>query len=967
MVEHNQISPNKSDPTNGSDQAGVVASAASGQANAAVELGSAVENWHFEGADEGSLLQPLGGRLNASSAEVWTQSGGGPVSDTELFDPGAFLSGRVEIAPHGLPTIARTSLADWDLGESRRLDGGDTALNVADGAANGAATKTEGTSSAASPSQIPSDPGFSSQWHLRDTASFDADLNVTGVWDDYQGRGVVVGILDTGIDYYHPDLAAAYRHDLDYDARDGDSDSYASHFSDDHGTAVAGMITGRINGSGNVGVAPQADITGFRMGFGGYGSTDQLLSQLNRFDTVDVVNNSWGYTAMFADNFLSSALSPMDIALRDGVRDGRGGLGTVITFAAGNAGHLGDNVNYHNFQNSPYVITVGAADSNGNIAFFSNPGAAVLVAAPGVGVYTTDRLGAEGYSSDSYTTQNGTSFAAPATAGVIALMLEANPNLGYRDVSQILAYTARDRGFTENGADNWNGGGLTFDHSYGFGLVDAHAAVRLAEYWDSQSTYSNLRSAVGVSFPHSAIPDGGSTTSLIHAGGSPIVIDRIEVDLSISHTWIGDLTVQLTSPSGTTSTLINRPGKSASSSFGSGADNINFTVSSTHFLGEDFNGTWSLKVSDGAFAFAGTLNGWVLRYYGDTDDGSDTFVYTDEFANYGTGARAVLNDASGLDTINAAAVTSSTSINLNAGSTSSIAGRSMTIGAGTSIENAVAGDGNDTLIGNAQANTLRGARGNDILSGGGGNDTLIGGAGNDVFVVGLNEGDDIIDDFQAGAGLGDRIDFSARSEIGYFSDLLARASNNGAGMTIALQNGDSLTLRGVSTSQLRADDFIISAPINHAPVVSASDATLSHDASVAMSSLLSFSDGDGDAAVQYQFWDVGGGPSSGYIAINGVRQSEDRTIVVAASDLAGVTLVGGGSVGSEKFYVNASDGLFYTGWQPFFLTTVNQSPLLTASDVSLNGGATVSLASLLSFSDGDGDGAVRYQLLDTDS
>ena len=157
---------------------------------------------------------------------------------------------------------------------------------------------TEATAYFAAPMVIPGDSGFSSQWHLQNLIYPGIDLNVTDVWDDYRGNGVVVGVIDTGIDYNHSDLNPNYRFDLDYDARSGDNDSYASSSDDNHGTAVAGVI-GATFGNGNVvGVAPGADITGFRIGFG-WGIEGQILTQFQNMANVDIVNNSWSYGGFF--------------------------------------------------------------------------------------------------------------------------------------------------------------------------------------------------------------------------------------------------------------------------------------------------------------------------------------------------------------------------------------------------------------------------------------------------------------------------------------------------------------------------------------------------------------------------------------------------------------------------------------------------------------------------------------------
>jgi len=238
-----------------------------------------------------------------------------------------------------------------------------------------------------------------------------------------------------------------------------------------------------------VGVAYNAGVAGFRIGYGSNGSGSQIADAFNHVLTsgMDVVNASWGYTTGYSDNFFSSAFAATNSAIQNDIANGRGGLGMNIIFAAGNGRGSGDNVNYHNFQNDPFVITVAATDTYGHVASYSTAGAALLVSAPGT-AKTDDRVGADGYSTSDYINISGTSYAAPYVSGVVALMLQANPNLGFWDVQEILAYSTKNSDTTStswqtNGAQNWNGGGLHFSHDYGFGMVDATAAVRLAESW----------------------------------------------------------------------------------------------------------------------------------------------------------------------------------------------------------------------------------------------------------------------------------------------------------------------------------------------------------------------------------------------------------------------------------------------------------------------------------------------------
>ncbi len=334
-------------------------------------------------------------------------------------------------------------------------------------------------------------------------------------------------------------------------------------------------------------------------------------------------------------------------------------------------------------------------------------------------------------------------------SGVVALMLEANPNLGYRDVQMILAYSARQTdtnnpGWAINGAKNWNGGGLHVSHDYGFGLVDALAAVRLAETWTLQSTTANEQSLSATSTPDLPIPNLSAVSDSIQLSGG-LQIEQVEVALDLSHTWIEDLTVTLTSPTGTQSVLVSQPGKSGFSDdrFELPESDIKFTLSSVHHWGEVAEGTWTLTVTDGQEFDVGTLNSWTLTLYGSTLSDDSVYIYTNDFALVGADAsRLTLSDAGGTDTLNAAAVTSNLRIDLRSGNTSQIAGQSVVIDATTVIEHAIGGDGHDVLLGNAAPNTLYGKRGNDTLRGFQGNDFLFGGQGNDLLIGGA--GNDLL-------------------------------------------------------------------------------------------------------------------------------------------------------------------------------------------------------------------------------
>ncbi len=492
---------------------------------------------------------------------------------------------------------------------------------------------------------IPSDGLFASQWHLLNTGQGGGqagiDINVTGVWDDYTGAGVVVGVVDDGVQYTHPDLDGNYDTALDYDYGGNDSDA-APGASDYHGTAVGGLIAAERDGTGTVGVAYDATITGFRI-FGGTVTNAELADAFLSHVGLDASNNSWGYGGYLYDDFDSPAFSGVGAAIDTAVTAGRDGLGNVILFAAGNSRLEGQDANYHSFQNVRETITVAAIDDTGKISYYSTPGAPILVGSPSnggvAGITTTDRTGTTGYASGDYTsTFGGTSAATPIATGVVALMLEANADLGYRDVQEILAYSARmvdqgDPGWAWNGAGNWNGGALHTSHDFDFGLIDALAAVRLAETWDQQGTRANEYSLSASSSPNTFFTGAITDSVTLDAGMN---VDQVEVTLDIDHAWIGDLIIKLTSPDGTESVLLDRPGKGPSGSYwGTSQDDVKFTFSSTNHWGEMGEGTWTLSIDD-AYTAAdhGTLNAWTLSLYGDAAGADDLYVYTDEFADF---------------------------------------------------------------------------------------------------------------------------------------------------------------------------------------------------------------------------------------------------------------------------------------------------------------------------------------------
>ncbi|WP_417821320.1 S8 family serine peptidase, partial [Terasakiella sp.] len=581
----------------------------------------------------------------------------------------------------------------------------------------------------AEPTYIPNDSSLFLQWHLKNTTT-NIDINVEDVWNDYTGAGVKIAILDDGVEYTHKDLVANYDTTLDLDVSGtttNDDDAMAE-TGDRHGTSVAGIIAADDNGVGGVGVAYDSTIAGIRLDIN-YLTIRDLVNSFNHAANFDVMNNSWSMSSSYYDKLDGGLFLPVGVALQNTVETGRDGLGTSIVFSAGNSKQTGDNVNNHGLQNSRYTITVGGITHNGTSAFYSTPGAAVLVSAPSDSIYTTDRTGTEGYAAEDYTASfGGTSAAAPMVTGIIALMYEANPLLGYRDVQEILALSARQTKasnpeWTENGAGNWNGGGMHVSHDVGFGLVDAYTAVRLAESWTMQNTAHNEEIA-SVSGTAQSLAAGAISTITLSVG-IHLDIDQIELNTIMSSVsyFLNTLTISLTSPDGTTSILAQNANTDL--------NGLDWGFTSTHHWGEDAYGDWTVTFENTGTS-AIDLSAIDLNLYGDATD-DDIYVYTKEFSDFANAERTILGDTDGgNDTINAAAVLSNSTIDLNAGAVSTIDGRYVLLSAGTVIENITSGDGDDTLIGNELSNTLSGGRGDDTLIGNAGDDVLMGGSGNDT-------------------------------------------------------------------------------------------------------------------------------------------------------------------------------------------------------------------------------------------
>lgn len=463
--------------------------------------------------------------------------------------------------------------------------------------------------------RLTNDPFSPQQWHLSNTGQLGgtpgADANVAAVWSSYAGKAShVVAIVDGAVEIGHEDLQANVRPGLSYDFVSDDTDP-SDTGNDPHGTACAGIAAARgFNGIGVTGAAPETGLAGLRL-LDAETDFNEFQAFSRNSSVISVYSNSWGPED---DGMRLEGPGPLALeAIRNATAHGRDGKGCIFVWAAGNGRQNLDNSNYDGYANLRQTIAVAASTNLGVQASYSEAGANILLNAPSgggtAGITTTDQTGLTGYTTSNYTGGfSGTSAATPLVAGVAALMLDANPQLSWRDVRWVLAHTARRNDPAEPGW-TFNGAGLPVNHAYGFGTVDAEAAVSMSAGFQGLGPE---RFSENGTFPGAPIPDNSLTgaSSSLHIDDD-FIVEHVDVWFSASdHPRWGDLEVTLTSPSGTASTLSQLHESDSAYTY----DNWRF--GSVRHLGERSSGTWTLTVRDRLSGMTGTFQNWKLEIYG---------------------------------------------------------------------------------------------------------------------------------------------------------------------------------------------------------------------------------------------------------------------------------------------------------------------------------------------------------------
>ncbi|MGA5897241.1 S8 family peptidase [Streptomyces venetus] len=457
----------------------------------------------------------------------------------------------------------------------------------------------------------PNDTEYSKQWDLFEST---AGMNVPAAWDTTTGTGVTVAVIDTGY-VTHSDLAANIVGGYDFisdtavsvdgNGRDSNPADPGDWYNDNecgqgiaastsswHGTHVAGTIAAATNnGKGVAGIAYGAKISPLRVlgKCGGYDS-----------DIIDAITWASGGT-------VSGVPANTNVAKVINMSLGGGGAcssatqsaitgavnrGTTVVVAAGNENQ---NVSGASPANCNNVIAVAATNRVGSRASYSNYGSLVDIAAPGGetrtatanGILSTLNSGTKTPSSENYAYYQGTSMATPHVAGLAALVKSANSALTPAQIESAIKTNARALPGTCSGG-------------CGAGLADAAKTVQAVKGGTSTGTTFSSTTAV-------AIPDNGAAVEspITVTGRSGNAPSALQVGVDITHTYRGDVVIDLVAPDGSAYRL-----KSAASD---SADDVKTTYT-VNASSESANGTWKLRIQDTAAQDTGTLNSWKLTF-----------------------------------------------------------------------------------------------------------------------------------------------------------------------------------------------------------------------------------------------------------------------------------------------------------------------------------------------------------------
>nr|CAD7587377.1 unnamed protein product [Timema genevievae] len=398
---------------------------------------------------------------------------------------------------------------------------------------------------------------WNEEWYLQDTRTRPdlpkLDLHVLPVYEQgITGRGVRVCVLDDGVEFRHEDLQHNYDPEISYDVNDDDDDPtprYDEAQTNAHGTRCAGEIAMAANNRKcGVGVAYNARIGGVRLLDGFVNDRVEGTALGYAYDKVDIYSASWG-----PNDDGKTVEGPGTLALEAierGVKEGRGGKGAIFVWASGNGGSRGDNCDCDGYIGSIYTLSVGSASQQGQFPWYGERCAATMATTYSSGAYSDQMIATTDLKNTCTIKHTGTSASAPLAAGIIALALEVNPSLTWRDVQHLVTWTSEYAPLSDNLGWQRNAAGLWVNTRFGFGLMNAFGLVNAAANW-------TMVPPKAVCVVHSEPIDnttlvhGVLSTIQFHTAGCDVnYLEHVEIVVNVQYPFRGALEMQLTSASG---------------------------------------------------------------------------------------------------------------------------------------------------------------------------------------------------------------------------------------------------------------------------------------------------------------------------------------------------------------------------------------------------------------------------------
>lgn len=462
------------------------------------------------------------------------------------------------------------------------------------------------------------DPLWPKQWHLANDELREHMINVTDVWaSGITGKNVTVAIVDDGLDMTSDDLSPNFFEGGSWDYNDH-APLPAPRLPDDlHGTRCAGEIAAIRNDVCGVGVAYDAKVAGIRILSASISDADEASALNYKYQENHIYSCSWGPPD---DGKSMEAPSRLIFkAILNGIQNGRGGKGSVFVFASGNGGAVDDQCNFDGYTNSIYSVTISAVDRKGLHPYYSEVCSANMVvtysSGSGDNIHTTD-VG-KNKCTDRH---GGTSAAAPLGAGIFALVLEARPDLTWRDVQHLAVSTAEpilmsDPDWQKTATGRW------YNHKFGFGNMDAPKIVEAAKTWKLVKPQAYWTSPNVNALKQVITKEGVNSTLEIKQsdldGANFETLEHITVALNVLHGRRGNVRVTLTSPHGTVSILAtHRRYDEAETGF------PGWVFMTVKHWGEPAVGKWTLTVLDPHQTPGknGTFEDWAMGLWGECKD-----------------------------------------------------------------------------------------------------------------------------------------------------------------------------------------------------------------------------------------------------------------------------------------------------------------------------------------------------------